>query len=244
MSRAKTARGPAKTIGYRSDVGRRRGNNEDSYLVRPDLGLYAVADGMGGAGAGEVASALAVETLAEAIEAGLDLVAAAERANRAIVAAARDGRGANGMGTTLVALLLRDKAYQLAWVGDSRAYLVDHTLAQLSRDHSQVQELVDAGVIGVGEARLHPQRNIITRVLGGPDGDRAEVETTHGRLESDQELLLCSDGLHGELENDEIAELVTDRRKTAQSRVDALISAALERGGRDNVTAVLVGTAP
>ena len=149
-----------------SDVGQKRERNEDSLFYDDKMGLYVVADGMGGQEAGEVASAIAVQTICEAIKQQASLTEAIERAHTAIGEASPELGGA-GMGTTVVALLTRDNDYEIAWVGDSRAYLWNlRQLKRLTRDHSMVQEMVDAGAISAEEADQHPQRNIITQSLG------------------------------------------------------------------------------
>lgn len=237
----------AATLGYRSDVGRVRRHNEDSFAVREDLGLWVVADGMGGAAAGEVASAIAVDVIAREVESGAALDDAIAEANRAILAAGASGRGRVGMGSTVVAARLQGRRYTVAWVGDARAYLWGGALRRLSHDHSRIQELLDAGLISAEEARLHPQRSVITRVLGGPDGTAAAVEQISGALEPEQGLLLCSDGLTSEVPDEDIARVLSGNLTAngkGQAAAERLVSLALENGGGDNVTVVLVGLPP
>ncbi len=237
----------AATLGYQSDVGRVRHHNEDSFAVRDDLGLWVVADGMGGAAAGEVASGIAVDVIAREVEAGADLESAIAEANRSIVDAAEAGQGRAGMGSTVVAARLDGRDYTVAWVGDARAYLWGDGLRRLSRDHSRVQELLDAGMIDAEQARLHPQRSVITRVLGGPDGTAAEVEKISGSLRPGQGLLLCSDGLTSEVGDEEIARVLSGNLAAngqGQAAAERLVSLALDHGGADNVTVVLVGLPP
>lgn len=238
------AAGPAVTLGCLSVVGRVRRHNEDSFAARDDLGLWIVADGMGGAAAGEVASAIVVDVIAREVEQGAGLDTAIARANRSILDAVAAGRGKPGMGSTVVAAQLRGRDYTVAWVGDSRAYLWGDGFERLSRDHSRVQELIDAGVIDAEEARRHPQRSMITRVLGGPDGSAAQCELVRGRLQPGQGLLLCSDGLTSEVSDDAIARLLREGAPTksgGQALVEQLVSLALAQGGRDNVTVILIG---
>jgi protein phosphatase len=235
---------PAATLGYRSDVGRVRRHNEDSFAIREDLGLWVVADGMGGAAAGEVASAIAVDVIAREVEKGAGLDAAIAAANRSIVEAAAAGRGRTGMGSTVVAARLEGHRYTVAWVGDARAYLWGNGLRRLSHDHSRIQELLDAGMISAEEARLHPQRSVITRVLGGPDGTAATVEQISGALKPGQGLLLCSDGLTSEVCDDDIARVLSGNLAAGgqgQAAAEELVSLALENGGADNVTVILIG---
>ena len=144
------------------------------------------------------------------------------------------------MGTTIVALKLAAGAYDIAWVGDSRAYLMrGNMLRQLTKDHSLVQRLVDAGEITAAEARSHPQRNVITRVLGGLSNSRAMPESVSGQVEAGDVFLLCSDGLTGEVEDEQIRSILLNARG-AQEAADQLVGAALAAGGRDNITAVVV----
>jgi protein phosphatase len=241
---ADASQNQAATLGCLSDVGRVRRHNEDSYAAREDLGLWIVADGMGGAAAGEVASAIAVDVVAREVEKGRPLDAAIAAANRSILDAASAGQGKPGMGSTVVAAQLSGSNYKVAWVGDARAYVWGAGFVRLSRDHSRVQELLDAGMISDQEARGHPYRSVITRVLGGPDGTAAEAEVVSGTLAPGQGLLLCSDGLTSEVRDEEIA-AVLSRSLIANGRgqetAEELVSLALQHGGSDNVTVVLVG---
>lgn len=234
----------AATLGHRTDVGRVRRHNEDSYAVREDLGLWVVADGMGGAAAGEVASAIAVDVIARQVAGGATLASAIAAANRSILEAAKAGRGRAGMGSTVVAAQVKGRDYTVAWVGDARAYLWGGGLRRLSHDHSRIQELLDAGMISPEEARRHPQRSVITRVLGGPDGSAAEAEQVSGTLEPGQGLLLCSDGLTSEVHDEDIARVLNGSltaNGAGQAAAEKLVSLALEHGGADNVTVVLIG---
>lgn len=240
----------ARTLGHQSAVGLVRQHNEDNYALRDDLGLWIVADGMGGAAAGERASAIVVDTLADAVERGSVLADAIAEANRSIMDAVRAGKGKPGMGSTVVTARFTGNDFEVAWVGDARAYLWAGGLQRLSHDHSRVQELVDAGLITEAEARSHPHRSVITRVLGGPDGKAASPGWVSGSLFPGQRLLLCSDGLTSEVEDAEIARVLADEMVRAdgtdapgagQRAVDRLVAKALEQGGSDNITVVLVG---
>lgn len=228
-------------LGAATNIGLVRSRNEDTYRCSDESGLWLVADGMGGPGGGDVASAIAAERVVEETSAGRSLVEAAEIAHQSVTDAARSGQGRPGMGSTLVAVKAEGDRYQLCWVGDSRAYLWDGTaLRRLSHDHSVVQALVDSGQISEAAARAHPDRNIITRVLGGNLPGDCGAETVDDRLTADQQLLLCTDGLTGELSDDQLAELFL-LSSPGPRLVEALIEAALERGGSDNVTVVLLG---
>ncbi len=232
------------TISYGdgSDVGRVRELNEDRYYADSELGLWLVADGMGGHRGGDVASTIASATVVEAIRAGRSLSEAIQRAHDAVLAAAEQGQGAPNMGSTIVALRVSDQRnYEIAWVGDSRAYLWDGQLHQLSRDHSYVQWLVDRGEISEEQARKHPKSNVITQALG-VRGQGIRVDCRSGTLNKGQKILLCSDGLNGEVSDAEISKIMMSEGNE-QSLVDRLIETALQRGGRDNVS-VLVISAP
>ncbi|MCL8024171.1 PP2C family protein-serine/threonine phosphatase [Nocardioides bruguierae] len=234
-----------------TDVGRVRTVNEDAFLDAPPV--FAVADGMGGHDGGDVASAFAVEELGSlaGLTRGLDEAEPALR--RALAAAqgriadyarAQADAGAEGFhaGTTVVCALLVQDGAEPAWLlghlGDSRAYrFADGRLEQLTRDHSLVQDYVDAGVIAPEEAATHPERNVITRALDGrgtPSPDLARLPVTPG-----ERLLLCSDGVTGMIDHDEIADLLATRASAAEAAAD-LVSAAVAAGGRDNATAVVV----
>lgn len=230
-------------LGYaaQSVAGRVRDHNEDALLCRPALGLWAVADGMGGHSCGEVASAIALETLERELAAGLPLEVAVHGANRAVLEAAAgldDER--RGMGTTLVAVRFQGSDFELAWVGDSRAYRIDAAgIHQISRDHSWVQALVDAGQMTPAEARVDARRNVITQCLGRDDQE-LEVGLLNGSLQPGELLLLCSDGLSGELEDGEI-HAQCNKARTLDGMVDQLIVLANSHGGRDNITCIVLG---
>jgi serine/threonine protein phosphatase PrpC len=223
-------------------VGLKRERNEDSYLLRPEAGLWAVADGMGGHGGGDVASQMAISALeridpaptGEALLA--DVEAAVADANRDMRAHAQaESRGM--IGTTLVALLMFGEHFACLWCGDSRAYLLRAgALRQVTRDHSETQDLVDRGVLDPEEAKLWPRRNVLTRALGVSDA--AELEIVSDRLEAGDVFLLCSDGLTGHLDADEIASALVEEEP--QAVCDRLIALTLERGASDNVTVVVV----
>lgn len=225
--------------GARSDVGCVRSHNEDSYLVASPL--FCVCDGMGGHAAGEVASAIAVETIAKTGPKTADatqLGAAVEAANAAIIEAAVNGVGRPGMGCTATAAVIEGTTLAIAHVGDSRAYLLhEGTLIRVTRDHSYVEELVDAGEITADEARVHPNRSVITRALGSDPAMYADHFTLN--VEEGDRLILCSDGLSSMIPDGEI-ERVAQQSSTAQICTDNLVDAALAAGGGDNVTVVVV----
>jgi protein phosphatase len=227
--------------GWATDVGLVRSNNQDELLVAS--GLFAVADGMGGAAAGEVASATAVRQLQEAFEAGEptadNLRAAAQTANRAVWDQAEANPEMRGMGTTLVALaLVEDGLLAAINVGDSRLYRFhDGTLQQVTSDHNLVAELVAEGRLSKEEAEYHPRRNIMTRALGvDPE---VPVDLFPLEVEPGDRFLLCSDGLPRELPDDHIASLLR-RLADPQQAAHELVNEAKRRGGNDNITVVVV----
>lgn len=232
-----------------SHTGLVRDNNEDCFLSLPEQGLWLVADGMGGHEAGEVASALARDTFAQQLQQtpNTPLPLAMQKAHEAILAAAASGIGAAGMGTTLIALRSQYSDYEIAWVGDSRAYLwqrPEHKdssgqLQLLSRDHSYVQQLVSRGLLSDDQAHHHPQKNVITQCLGMQGLQQLEVGSLSREWQPGQWLLLCSDGLSDELSDDTLSRLLS-QSDSPNSAVDKLLKAALEQGGRDNITLQII----
>ena len=225
-------------FGDRTDVGRGRPENEDSLLVAPEDGLCAVADGMGGHRAGEVASATAIDALKAAYLEGQRIDQAVGAANAAVFARAAQDASLRGMGTTLTALALHDSTAELGHVGDSRAYLMrDGQVTQVTEDHSLVEQLVREGRLTPEEAQNHPQRAIITRALG-VDAD-VQVDTYRIDLKPGDRLLICSDGLTNMLSDDTIAQTLR-RHVDPQQAADTLVDMANQAGGDDNITVVLV----
>ena len=233
-------------VGARTDVGRIRDGNEDSFVAID--GLYFVADGMGGHSAGEVASAIAVGTLSDlhtSADGGLadeDQVAdAVSTANLAIFMEAIDDPSKAGMGTTLTGLVVTDASSNkivVANVGDSRTYLWRHgELRQVTKDHSHVQSLVDRGAITRAEARVHFQRNIVLRAMGIES--YVDVDTFPLDVEDGDRFIICSDGLVDEAADDEI-EVEIREATDVQDLADRLVNLANRNGGRDNITVVVV----
>src|SRR5947208_7114304 len=219
-----------------TDTGRKRRHNEDVYVVEPPL--FAIADGMGGANAGEVAAALAADALrGEGGSGEGTLVTLIQEANRRVYEQASEDAAKSGMGTTMTVALLEDGRVRIGHVGDSRAYLIrDGELSQLTDDHSLVGELVRSGKLAPEEAETHPQRSVITRALGTDpevDVDTITIETRSGDL-----FLLCSDGLYSMVGNDRILELVERNRRDLHAAAKALVAAANKGGGDDNITVV------
>ena len=230
-------------FGHLTHVGLRRALNEDTYYGDSDLGLWLVADGMGGHDHGEIAAALAREVVVRETRQGTSLAQAIVIADEEIIRNAASGKrnGQLPMGTTIVAARVRDGRFEVAWVGDSRAYLWHGgQLAQLSHDHSYVQELIRQGAISSDQARSHPQRNVVTQALGVTDPGNLNVELLSGELQPGMQLLLCSDGLTEEVDDAAIARVLAHTECSAQECVDGLVAAALDGGGSDNVTVLLV----
>lgn len=228
-------------FGHLSHVGLRRDLNEDTYYGDSELGLWLVADGMGGHEYGEVASALARDAIVREVRAGASLANAIRRADEDILKASRRRDDALPMGTTVVAARVNGPRFEVAWVGDSRVYLWrDGKLAQLSQDHSYVQELIAGGAITHEQARTHPHRNVVTQALGVTDPRSLNVETMTGELRPGMQLLLCSDGLTEDVDDGRITQVLGMTDCSAQECVDTLVAAALDGGGTDNITVVLV----
>jgi PPM family protein phosphatase len=244
----------------RSDPGLRRTGNEDSHRCRPDVGLFVVADGMGGHVAGEVASRIAVESMESFIEEtavtdrnrtwpfpfdpeislGANRLKAAFRlANRRIAAAIENTPDLRGMATTASAVLLGQGTASIAHVGDSRVYVLrTGELRQITDDHSWVEEQVRAGTMTALAARQHPWRNIVTRALSG--GEDPEIDVTDLTPQAGDRYLLCSDGLFGVVPDVRIAGILGDPGTTLEVICERLIQAANEGGGPDNITAVVI----
>ena len=226
------------SFGSRTDIGYVRDHNEDSLIIIPPL--FAVADGMGGHEAGEIASEITVNTLAELAPSHLDaegLTAAVEAANYNVMKAPRQGIGRDGMGTTLTAAMLEGERLLIAQVGDSRAYLLHKGhLQQITRDHSLMADLIEAGQITPEEARVHPNRSVITRAIGSDIHMRPDIYELN--VDAGDRILLCSDGLSSMISNNAI-ESIMRRQSDAQHCADELVTAALENGGADNVTVVV-----
>jgi PPM family protein phosphatase len=234
-------------VGARTDVGRVREGNEDGFVASEPL--FAVADGMGGHQGGEVASKVALETLQKAADGTADLAQVVQEANRAVFARASQDPALLGMGTTLTAVLVEDHRLHLAHVGDSRMYLArDGRLERITRDHTVVEGMVEQGRLTPEEAAIHPQRSILTRALGVEDD--IQVDETDLDVRPGDRVLLCSDGLTGMVDEDEILRLLGEHQDP-QAATDALVDAANRAGGQDNITAVILdvigddpGTAP
>lgn len=240
-----------------TDVGLRRKLNEDSLLVDGALGLFVVADGMGGHNAGEIASRLAVETVGNFVQRsreeeeitwpyGVDpklslnsnrLLTAVMLANKRVWKEADNRQDYTGMGTTIVAALVNDDTISFVSAGDSRAYrLRDEEFRQMTVDDSWVQAAVDEGVLLPEEAESHPMKNIITKAIGAKENIDISVEEYE--LEDNDLYILCSDGLHGMIPDRQISEMVRSSNGSLEGLVQELIATANDKGGKDNVTAL------
>ena len=228
--------------GAASNTGLVRQVNEDAYLLRPGIGMWAVSDGMGGHAAGQFASHMVVDALSGAggydDAAGLvaDCSARLAAVNDRVREAARS-MGHQRSGATVVALILHEKTFACVWCGDSRIYRVrGGMIQQLTRDHSEVEELIIRGLLTREDAKAWPRKNVITRAIGV--ADTLAVETIGGEVEFGDVFVLCSDGLTAHLEDAEIG--ATCLVEDVQEAADRLVAATLERGARDNVTVIVV----
>ena len=236
-------------VAARSDVGMIRAGNEDSFFAEANdkRGLFIVADGMGGHAAGEVASEMAVQIISRELAGITELngdsvsrkvAEAVKKANSKIYERTITEVDKQGMGTTASVLILTGSRYLIGQVGDSRVYLLrDGKLRQLTKDHSYVQEQVDAGFLTPEQARYHPYSNVITRCVGA--SDNVEPDTYHGEVKTGDVYLVASDGLTGMVDDRRLQQLLFSRA-TPGRVVDALISEANGRGGLDNITAIVV----
>jgi protein phosphatase len=230
-----------------TDVGVVRSGNEDNFLLDCAQGLFIVADGMGGHAAGEVASEMAVQIVAKELgslrglqdgEAAVRMRSAIRKANAAIFDRTLAEHDKRGMGTTTTVLVLFSRRYMIGQVGDSRAYLLRQgDLLQLTKDHSYVQEQVDAGLLTPEQARTHPYSNVITRCVGANEDVAPDIYM--GNLEQGDMILLASDGLTGMLEDRQIADIMDDE-EVPEGCVNKMIVEANRRGGLDNITAIVV----
>lgn len=231
-----------------TDVGVKRSMNQDFvYASDQPVGnlsnLYIVADGMGGHNAGDLASRYTVETMVDYIEGAEEkraiplLEAAVEAANRKVMAKAMEDKSLEGMGTTVVAATVQDACLYVANVGDSRLYVLDEAIHQITRDHSLVEEMVRAGQLGKEEARNHPEKNIITRAVGVKN--KVRIDFFDVGLYPGDKILLCTDGLTNMVEDEHIFELVK-KESSLEMAAQKLVATANRNGGKDNISVVLV----
>jgi len=242
-----------------TDVGRKRKGNEDSLFMNPEQKLFVVADGMGGHAAGEIASRVAVDAINEFVcltggdeeitwPFGLDenisydgnrLKTAIRHANRKVLEATKEKTEYEGMATTVAAVLVDGDVANLGHVGDSRIYLFSEgTFTQLTSDHSWVNEQIQSGVISADQARSHPLRNVVTRALGGKADLVVDMQTR--RMQTDDVLLLCSDGLTSMVPDEDIARVLGEANGDIEKAARDLVAEANAHGGEDNITVVLL----
>ena len=231
-----------------TDIGRKRQLNQDFiYLSETPIGnlpnVFIVADGMGGHNAGDYASRYAVETVVEEIGASFEknpvkiMGRAIDKANAMIRQKAREDVSLNGMGTTMVIATCMGRYLEVANVGDSRLYVVNREIRQITRDHSYVQEMVRIGELDPADARNHPDKNIITRAIGARD--YIEADFFNLELQTGDMILLCSDGLTNMIEDDIIYRILTNGR-SLKNRVEELVETANQNGGKDNISVIVI----
>ena len=231
-----------------TDIGKRRKLNQD-YVFTSEIpvgqldNLFIVADGMGGHNAGDYASKYTIETIVEEIEKSKEVSVvsvmekAIQSANRHIRAKSLENEGFSGMGTTVVAATLRGDKLCVANVGDSRLYVINKEIRQITVDHSLVEEMIRMGGIKREQARLHPDKNIITRAIGAED--ELEIDFFQVKLEKGDFILMCSDGLTNMIEDEEIRMILQGQRDIVE-KAEALVATANNNGGRDNIAVILI----
>lgn len=229
-------------IGFtaKTNKGRVRKHNEDAIFGELDAGLWVVADGMGGYACGEVASAISIDTIVEAVKRGVSVSKAIEQAHDAVTERTEADVSTKGMASTVVVLTVINNHYEVFWVGDSRAYcLRNNNLVQLSRDHSYLEWLIDKG-LSREQAANDPKQARLTQGVGLR---KPNVDTASGKVKLGDRFLLCSDGVYGELKKDVIESLLRSKGDS-ESVTQAIIDAALANGGKDNISAIVVDIEP
>lgn len=231
-----------------TDVGKARKLNQD-YVFTSEIpvgqlnNLFIVADGMGGHNAGDYASRYTIQTIVEEVEKSKDtspvrvLEKAIQSANSHIRRKSQENIGLNGMGTTVVAVTIKDDEMWVANVGDSRLYVINREIRQITKDHSLVEEMVRMGGIRREQARLHPKKNIITRAIGAED--ELEVDFFQVKLEKGDIILMCSDGLTNMIEDEDIRMILQGQRDIVE-KAEVLVDTANYNGGKDNITVILI----
>lgn len=243
-------------VGFKTDTGRQRANNEDALLILPKYGVFMVADGVGGQNYGEIASREAVVSIESFIKSNPikssddeDRKYKANRlmsyfsrcykkVNENIIKLSREGKGREGMATTAVTAYIDQKDLYIANIGDSRAYVIrDNIPSQITEDHTYVNNLINAGTLTKTEAREHPQKNIITKALGTESNIDPDFYRTE--LMAGDKIMLCTDGLHGELSDKEMADIIA-MHENMNDACRSLVEAANTRGGHDNITVICI----
>lgn len=230
-------------VAYKTDVGKKRDNNQDAIKVREDEKLYIVADGMGGHQAGEVASSITVETIEEFLvnierfsEPQAWIEAAIKEANKRVYLKSLEGSEFRGMGTTCSLVYCIEDQLHIGHVGDSRIYVIDENIEQITADHTLVEDLVLVGEITKAEAKVHPKRHVITRAIG--TDPVVDVDYNQYSMSGVQKVLLCSDGLTEKVNDQEILTIINTH--TIEEAVNQLVQLANDRGGSDNISVILL----
>jgi serine/threonine protein phosphatase PrpC len=224
----------------KTDIGLVRACNEDSFVENTELGLWLVADGVGGNGYGDFASQVVSQTVERKLRLGRSLTQAIEDAHETVIKLGEDKPDIQGMATTVVAAHLKGRQYEICWVGDSRGYLIsEQGIRQLTTDHNQAQHLFELGEISVDEIRTHASQRVLMHAVGVHD-ESWKIDKITGVLGAGEIILLCSDGLSGELGDDEILSVFLNNM-TLEYTAESLIESALKQGGNDNITLILLG---
>jgi protein phosphatase len=223
-----------------SDIGKVRKKNEDSFFVDPEHEIWIVADGVGGNRNGEIASQLTAQTIDRRVRQGASIQEAIMDAHKTILKAGEDNPDFQGMATTVVVCKIHQNAWEVSWVGDSRAYQWNgEYLQRLTRDHNYAQQLLDEDAISPEDANNHPMRHVLMHALGSGEIELLRIETVSGSLNDGDQLLLCTDGLCG-LVPDSTLEDVLAQKLSLEKSLDDMIQLALDAGGTDNITAILM----
>ncbi len=224
----------------KTDIGLVRACNEDSFVENTELGLWLVADGVGGNGYGDFASQVVSQTVERKLRLGRSLTQAIEDAHETVIKLGEDKPDIQGMATTVVAAHLKGYQYEICWVGDSRGYLIsEQGIRQLTTDHNQAQYLFELGEIAADEIRTHPSQRVLMHAVGVHD-ESWKIDKVTGVLGAGEIILLCSDGLSGELDDDEILSIFLNTMSLEETS-ELLIESALKQGGSDNITLILLG---
>lgn len=226
-----------------TSVGKVRVHNEDSFYCDSSLGLWLIADGVGGHKGGKIASQMLCDELPLLLANGKTITQSIETVHQMILRAPKQGKGYEGMATTLVAVRKSGNHFEIHWLGDSRAYLVSpQHISQLTKDHTLYQQMCDVGLQNGQLAARHSSQHILTRSLGGRNQHPVKLDSTSLVLQPNDKLLLCSDGLSNELSEMELFDVVS-QKQSKKDIVKQLVDTANRKGGRDNITALLIGFA-
>ncbi|WP_157678329.1 PP2C family protein-serine/threonine phosphatase [Oleiphilus messinensis] len=224
-----------------SDIGKVRKANEDFFSENQEMGLWIVADGVGGNGHGDVASQVVVQTVERRVRQGRSVQEAIMDAHDTLHKVAEADPDYSGMATTVVVCRLQDNIYEISWVGDSRAYLWNGSvLYRLTKDHNYAQQMVEDNELQPEEAFRHPMRHLLMHAVGSGEPELLRIDTISGSLEANDTLLLCTDGLCGEVSDGEMKAVLQDADKSIKEKCSILLNKALDAGGGDNITLTLL----